>query len=673
MPVEAETLPQSSEANSRAITWRSVGIGAVAVALLCAIAPYNDFVVANTFLVGSYLPLALVLTIFLLVILVNAPLRAMNHQGLSSGELSIVLLMLLVGSSIPGQGLLRTLLPSMVAPFYFGQSNPPFWEAFSKLDLPAWLFPVESIKDGRTSDVAQQFYGRTPPGQAMPLSAWVIPLLGWGVFVGGMMLTLVSLAFLFRVQWAQNERLAFPLAQLQLALIEPPPPGRALNQLFRSKLFWIAAGAVLIVHSLTALNQYFPRHVTTIPLSYDFTGILSDEPWTKLPWDIKRATIFFTFVGVTYFIQSRIAFSLWFIYVLTQFITMYIRMRGQEFLPPAKLDQHFSACVVYVLGMLWLARKYLWGILRSFTAKDASLRDSRYAMVGTLVGIVVMIAWLIVVGASVPMTLLIVTVILLAHLAVSRIVAETGLPIIRTMPTLQQVFINVPAKLMSGKDVFFAGHASMTAVAANRESLMCYTQHGLRVVDGASESPRPLGRLAAVIALAILIGVVTASFSSLASYYSYSGILASGEPTIENKHGMETSPEENIVKPLAAWRDGKFTPPAHTPWVHLSLGAVITGALQLLTWRFAWWPFVPVGFIASQTVFMPQIWFSIFIGWLIKVIVLRFGGATLYKTLGSLFIGLIFGEALASAGWLVVNMILASAGMDYVPVRFLPS
>ena len=115
MPTEQDNIDSPSIAPP-AVTVRSVTIGTLCVALLCAVAPYNDFVVANTFLVGSYLPLALVLAIFLLVVLINAPLHATGKRPLSTGELAIVLTMLLVGSSIPGQGLLRTLIPSLVAP-----------------------------------------------------------------------------------------------------------------------------------------------------------------------------------------------------------------------------------------------------------------------------------------------------------------------------------------------------------------------------------------------------------------------------------------------------------------------------------------------------------------------------------------------------------------------------
>ena len=80
MAPEPDTQATSSAGTPHGFTRRAVATGTLGVALLCAVAPYNDFVVANTFLVGSYLPLALVLSIFLLVVLVNAPLHAAGSR-----------------------------------------------------------------------------------------------------------------------------------------------------------------------------------------------------------------------------------------------------------------------------------------------------------------------------------------------------------------------------------------------------------------------------------------------------------------------------------------------------------------------------------------------------------------------------------------------------------------
>src|SRR5947208_10843027 len=100
----------------RWITWRSVLLGSAAVAFVCALAPYNDYVVANTWLVGSYLPPVLILFFFVLIVLVNGPLhRWAPTHALSHGELAVVMAMTLMGCCIPGQGLMRQLLPTLVS------------------------------------------------------------------------------------------------------------------------------------------------------------------------------------------------------------------------------------------------------------------------------------------------------------------------------------------------------------------------------------------------------------------------------------------------------------------------------------------------------------------------------------------------------------------------------
>jgi len=65
------------------------------------------------------------------------------------------------------------------------------------------------------------------------------PLLAWGIFIAAMLATLTATARLVIEQWLANERLPFPLVQVHSALIESPPPGRALNDMFRSPVLWI--------------------------------------------------------------------------------------------------------------------------------------------------------------------------------------------------------------------------------------------------------------------------------------------------------------------------------------------------------------------------------------------------------------------------------------------------
>ena len=154
----------------------------------------------------------------------------MGLGGISIWQLAIVLLMTLVSCGIPNWGLMRFLAPTPVAPFHLGASDERFWNTFAGMNLPAWLFPVESVEKGRTDPTATWFYTRVPRGESIPWAAWIIPLLAWGAFAAAMLATLVAIGRLIIGQWMTNERLPMPLVRVQAALIESPEPGRRLTR-----------------------------------------------------------------------------------------------------------------------------------------------------------------------------------------------------------------------------------------------------------------------------------------------------------------------------------------------------------------------------------------------------------------------------------------------------------
>ena len=61
-------------------------------------------------------------------------------------------------------------------------------------------------------------------------------------------------------------------------------------------------------------------------------------------------------------------------------------------------------------------------------------------------------------------------------------------------------------------------------------------------------------------------------------------------------------------------------------------------------------------------------WFTYFLGWLIKTLILKFGGQRIYLRWRNFFVGLIVGEALATVVWLLVAFLTGSHdgyGMHY--------
>ena len=90
--------------------------------------------------------------------------------------------------------------------------------------------------------------------------------------------------------------------------------------------------------------------------------------------------------------------------------------------------------------------------------------------------------------------------------------------------------------------------------------------------------------------------------------------------------------------------------------------------------RFTWWPLHPVLFLVWQNypggVMAP----SFLIGWFIKVMVTRYGGAGGYQSLKPLMIGLIAGDVLGAVMPLIIGgikfMITGEPPMKY---NFMPA
>lgn len=661
----------------RSITFRALVVGSLLAVGVNLLTPFNDYVIVNTFMVGSYLPLALMLATFFLVMIGNGLLRAvLPRQAFSTGEIAVMLMMLLVACSIPSQGLLRQLVPSLTTPFYYGEQNPSYFDALRRAGIPDWLFPAP-LSDERspTSPIIKNFYGKVSDGEPIPYGPWIRPILTWGVYLVGFFSACVALAYLLRTQWADNERLPFPLVQLQASLIEAPEPGRALNSLFRHRSFWITAAAILIVHSFNALHLYNEKVWPEIPRAYDFTSFTSEPPWSYFSDVIRRNTIYFTFIGATFFIRSRTAFSIWFIFLLMHGYQAF-RNSLQMPVPGTQTeDQHIGACLAFMVSIVWIGRALFWNALKgAFGAANNAGSDQAWAMRLLMFGLVIMFGWMLIAGFHPILAVVSIIMVLMAHVVTGRIVAETGIPYLRTNATVLQLAQNLPADSISTRDTFFAGAMSVNGAVQTRESIFGLSQHGMRLMDEVGALRRRFGPLVLIIGWTLVISLAAAWWSSLTCYYSYSAPISSRiNWTMLNQDIATNHTKSTLVDSVVAQTSGTFPQKAYDARVHIAIGFGVVVLLQAGAWTFAGWPLLPIGFVLSGTPLINNAWFSVLLGWLAKVVLQKLGGNRLLADARPVFIGLIFGEALAAAIWMLITFFLAMGGFDYFRYSALPT
>ena len=92
--------------------------------------------------------------------------------------------------------------------------------------------------------------------------------------------------------------------------------------------------------------------------------------------------------------------------------------------------------------------------------------------------------------------------------------------------------------------------------------------------------------------------------------------------------------------------------------VFTGIGGVIEAVLVLGQHRFYWWPLHPVGYVISIGWLTSHIWFAVFLTWLLKSFILKYGGIALFKTLRPFFLGLILGEATVAGLWIIIYALI---------------
>ncbi len=86
-------------------------------------------------------------------------------------------------------------------------------------------------------------------------------------------------------------------------------------------------------------------------------------------------------------------------------------------------------------------------------------------------------------------------------------------------------------------------------------------------------------------------------------------------------------------------------------------GIIIAGVLSLLRSRLPWWPLHPIGLLFQYSWFLGLYTLTIFLVWLFKLIVLRFGGILSYRRTRPAFYGLIVGYVFAMGISFIVDLI----------------
>ncbi len=538
----------------------------------------------------------------------------------------------------------------------------------------------------------------------VPWHVWAPPTIRWGIVITGVFLFLMCLAEWLRRKWVDRENLAFPLVEIADNIIRhdydlesaEDVTAPALRPSPFNGLFWTGMAVGALVLALEALGHY---------------GITSDRRMLVFPLSETLFTsgffrymdkVFFVLspvvVGLLFLVSLEVSFSIWVVFFVYRFTVAVVRMGapnlrdslytgwggGMNF--PFEGEQLLGACLC--LSVVALAKT--WHTMRKHKPGLATNAVTPYvpARLATL-GLTLMplgVGWMLwdLGVTNVPMLAFTGVVAVLLAVAHARVRAETGLP---TQHTTYE-FTKLP--LVFGLTGFLGArvYTLFISLAFLPVSLLFRSlPQQLENIELARRNRVRYSTIAAasLVAFVLAFAVGAVSFLVLA-YLKGAAASGDGDPIGRGFAAVFAYPMW-VSHFLGEAGLGSFTQVHGIRVVFIAIGATVVGTLVYLRQRFMRFPINPIAYvlILLSTYFVwvlpytkspdasgseseaSWIWGSALVAWLIKKLIVKYGGMTTYRRAKPLFVGLAVGGILCVFVWNVVDLAASLRGEQLTP------
>ncbi len=627
-------------------TLRSFLIGAILSLFISIAGPYAEIFIQGSSPMLTSFPLIAAFLLFLLIFLVNAPMNKLG-MGLRKEELLIIFIMMLVACAIPTMGMTANLLGIITGLQYYA-TPVNRWSELILPHVPKWLIP-------QNSEAVRCFYEGLPKGANIPWGVWKMPLISWLSFILALYAVMYSMMVIIRKQWMEKERLMYPLMQLPNEMVENPERGSLINQFFKNPVLWLGIAVPVIISSINGLHAYF-HFIPEINLT-SAVPILRNT--TSLCFNIS-----FPVIGISYLLAADLSLGLWLFAVLGTIQTGIFRVIGYSIgsreaycaSSPSVSHQGFGAMIVLVAVIIWTARHHLRDVFRKAFTGDKKIDDSdealsyRMAVFMLIFGLLFMAGWLVATGLPIHTTLILIISAFVVFIALTRVIVQGGVMVVKSPLTPQVFTIAAVGSSAIGLSGLAALAYTFVWCADLKVFLMPYVAHSFKLVETVKANKK---LITAAILIAILISLGGSIYAIMHLSYTHGGINLNGWYFVNCPKVPFNYMVHKIVRPEGIqWKRMMFT----------GIGGVVMAGLMFMRNNVLWWPIHPLGFAVGNTLPVSTIWFSIFLAWLIKVVILKYGGIKIYKKTRYFFLGLVLGQFIIAGIWLVIDLITGMQG-----------
>ena len=456
----------------------------------------------------------------------------------------------------------------------------------------------------------------------------------------------ICLFALFHRQWANAERLTFPLAQMPLDLTHGFDGTRRLPELFRSGLFWIGFGVVFLTMCYNVVSYFNPGFIQLrFFLGYHMAEI--GDPFPPIFLRLMPLVL-----AVVYLCPLDILGSLLFCYMLAVLKQTFMNRTGfsvgdsgHEITGDVLLQlESYGALIFIALWSVWLARGHLgfvWRLARTGNGKTEEVSQYRAILIGLLLSGACLVGWVIGLGASVATAVGVFLLMVLGYLTTVKMIAATGL-----------AYLYVPIAHLKGAsfitDLLGTTRLSGQSMVAMRVFTSRIFFGNIRIPTWPSlphflrlfPHPQQLRWVVLAVLLAFPTGFLIAGWDTINFSYRFGGQQVMAVSEIERFYDdvarLVYNPSELDL--------GK--------WVVWLFGFGEAALIALMRTRYHWFPLHPVGIAFQWERATWLYWFSLAVVFVVKWVLLRYGGQRAYRG-GKLFF---YGVGLAYVCGVLLSM-----------------
>jgi hypothetical protein len=297
------------------------------------------------------------------------------------------------------------------------------------------------------------------------------------------------------------------------------------------------------------------------------------------------------------------------------------------------------------------------------TDHDPAVPACRWFLASTLVLILLLTG----LGLDWLLSTMMVFIIGVMFLVLARASAETGVPFMGT-PFFARGIITAalgPAAI-GPANMYLLELVTVATMQDNRECLAPYVINNLRLGSRNDASPAPLSRammmilvpalfVAGISFLWVIYGRGAANDSHMGRWVSSSFASEISRNIQKLKRNGELEASKTVTGLARLSNDIRDTNPSLFTFFIVGIGLVAANAMLRL--RYVWWPLHPVAFLFWNVWATSNFIWSFMLGWLIKVLVVKIGGGRVYQDLKPVFIGLIIGDLVGGAAWIVIGLL----------------